>query len=124
MQRNGQKIMMMPRTLKEALAAKEFFEHLTQEAPLKQATFPGIFDLFFLLEKYQVDIPDEIRQQVEGLEAAWADYIRKLGEADEMLDNNRDEFKKILLNQAEKFKLIIKEFLDDFFLKLPTAANM
>lgn len=116
--------MMTPRTLKEALAAKEYFDQLIQEAPLKQATFPSIFDLFALIDKYQVDIPDEVRQQVEGLESAWQDYIRKLGDADEMLDNNRDEFKKILLNQAEKFKLILKEFLNDFFLKLPTDAKM
>ncbi|EDV98693.1 GH22471 [Drosophila grimshawi] len=121
---NSKKIMITPRTLQESLAAKAYFERLMEEAPLKQASFPKVLDLFALLDKYQVDIPDEIRQQVESLQVAWMDYLRKLGEADEMLDNNRDEFKKILLHQAEKFKIILKEFLEDFYLKLPTAANM
>lgn len=124
MRRNAQKIMMMPRTLKESLAAKEYFEQLIKDVPLKQSTFPGILDLFILIDKYQVEIPDDIRKQIDGLQLAWQEYLRKLGEADEMLDNNRDEFKKILLHQAEKFKMILIEFLNEFFIKLPTAANI
>lgn len=124
MRKNERKVMMVPRTLKESLSAKELFERLIHEVPLKQSTFPPMLDLFAVLDKYQVDIPEEIRQKVLGLETAWQHYLKKLGEADEILDNNREEFKKILIQQAEKFKIILKEFLEDFFMKLPTAASM
>ncbi|XP_026846886.1 dynein heavy chain 2, axonemal [Drosophila persimilis] len=124
MRRNERKLTMVPRTLKESLAAKEFFEKLIEDVPIRQATFPPMLELFAVLDKYQVDILDEIRQNVLGLNNAWQHYLKKLAEADEMLDNNREEFKKILLQQAEKFKIILKEFLDDFYLKLPTAANI
>ncbi|XP_030382586.1 dynein heavy chain 2, axonemal, partial [Scaptodrosophila lebanonensis] len=121
---NERKIMMVPRTLKESLIAKEFFERKIIEAPIKHATFPPMLELFAVLDKYQVEISDETTEQVAGLEAAWQHYLKKLAEADEMLENNREEFKKTLLQQAEKFKMILKEFLFDFYLKLPTASNI
>ncbi|XP_041451656.1 dynein heavy chain 2, axonemal-like [Drosophila obscura] len=124
MRRNERKLILVPRTLKESLASKEFFEQLIEDVPIRQATFPPMLELFGVLDKYQVDILDEIRQKVLGLNNAWQHYLKKLAEADEMLDNNREEFKKILLQQAEKFKIILKEFLDDFYLKLPTSANI
>jgi len=62
---------------------------------------------------------DQTHQQIIELEASWLNYLQILGEADEMLDNDQDDYKIVLSQQADKFRLIIKEFHEDFFSKLP-----
>lgn len=61
----------------------------------------------------------ETRQQIVELEANWLHYLQTLSEADEMLDNDQDDYKLVLAQQTDKFKLVIKEFHEDFFSKLP-----
>ncbi|XP_002132483.2 dynein-1-beta heavy chain, flagellar inner arm I1 complex [Drosophila pseudoobscura] len=119
MRRNERNVMKVPRTIRETVAAKQLFERLIQELPLKQATFTPMLELFVLLHKYQVNLAEKTHEQVLGLESAWLHYLQTLSEADEMLDNEGDENKLELAKQAEKFKFILKEFLEDFYSKLP-----
>ncbi|XP_023298158.2 dynein axonemal heavy chain 2 [Lucilia cuprina] len=121
--RNEKRIAVVPRTLKEAREATILFNRLTQEVPVKQAEFPDIFDLFKVLDKYQIEISDSIKVLVLNLSSTWENYLKKLGEAGDMLDNTKEDFKQNLLTQAEKFRNIIKEFLADFMVKLPTSAQ-
>uniref|UniRef100_A0A1I8MW68 Dynein axonemal heavy chain 2 n=1 Tax=Musca domestica TaxID=7370 RepID=A0A1I8MW68_MUSDO len=121
--RNEKRISVVPRTLKEAREATELFNRLRTEAPLKQDEFPEILELFKVLDKYQIDIVENTRLLVVNLQPTWETYLKKLGEAGEMLDNTKEEFKANLLQQADKFRAIMKEFLADFMLKLPTSSQ-
>lgn len=123
MKRNGTRVLMVPRTIKESKDAVAFYERLVSEVPKKQAEFPSILDLFKVLDKYLVDVAPEIRDLVLRLDVEWQTYLKKLMEAEEMLEIARDDFKKNLLQQADKFKTVIKELLADFMLKIPTSAS-
>ncbi|XP_030384656.1 dynein heavy chain 2, axonemal [Scaptodrosophila lebanonensis] len=120
MRQNERKIMTVPRTLKETLAAKLLFERLVEEVPKKQSTFAPMLELFVLLDKYKVKLSDETRDQVSALETAWLDYLKIMIEADEMLDNEGEDFNVRILQHSEKCKIIFKEFQDDIYMKMPT----
>ncbi|KAL7741405.1 hypothetical protein ACLKA6_013840 [Drosophila palustris] len=119
MERNERKVMQVPRTLRESAIAQQLFERLIKALPLKQARFTPMLELFVLLHKYRVTMSEQTRQQIIELEANWLHYLQTLGEADEMLDNEQDDYKLVLAQQTDKFRLIIKEFHEDFFSKLP-----
>ncbi|KAH8376174.1 hypothetical protein KR200_006673 [Drosophila serrata] len=119
MQRNERNVMKVPRTLRETAAAKQLLEKLLKEVPLWHAGFTPMLELFVLLHKYRVQLSEKTHQQVIGLESSWLHYLQVLGEADEMLDNEESETHVELAKHAEKFKLILKEFLEDFYSKLP-----
>ncbi|KAH8339425.1 hypothetical protein KR074_005356 [Drosophila pseudoananassae] len=119
MRRNERNVMKVPRTLRETLAAKQLFEQLLKEVPVKQSVFTPMLELFVLLHKYNVKLTDKTHQQVLGLESSWLHYLQTLNEADEMLDNEGSETKSELQGHADKFKFILREFLEDFYSKLP-----
>ncbi|KAM7351793.1 dynein heavy chain 2, axonemal kl-2 isoform 2-T2 [Cochliomyia hominivorax] len=121
--RNEKRMAVVPRTLREAREATLLFNRLNEEVPVKQAEFPSILDLFKVLDKYQIEISNNNRLLVLNLQPTWENYIKKLGDAGDMLDNTKEEFKQNLLSQAEKFRNVMKEFLADFMIKLPTSAQ-
>ncbi|XP_037709872.1 dynein-1-beta heavy chain, flagellar inner arm I1 complex [Drosophila subpulchrella] len=118
MRRNERNVMKVPRTIRETVAAKQLFEQLLKEVPVKQSAFTPMLELFVLLHKYQVQLTEKTHQQVMGLESSWLHYLQVLEEADEMLDNEGTDTKLELAKHGEKFKLILKEFLEDFYSKL------
>lgn len=119
MEHNKDKVMQVPRTLIASVAAHELFEHLINALPQKQAKMTPMLELFVLLHKYRVPLGEQTRRQIIELEPNWLHYLQTLGEADDMLENEGDQYKVLLADHADKFKLILKEFHDDFFSKLP-----
>ncbi|XP_062141991.1 uncharacterized protein LOC133850046 [Drosophila sulfurigaster albostrigata] len=119
MARNEHKVMQVPRTLRESVIAQQLFERLIKALPLKQTRFTPMLELFVLLHKYRVTMSEETRLQIVDLETNWLHYLHTLGEADEMLETDHDDYKLVLAQQADKFRLILKEFHEDFFSKLP-----
>lgn len=119
MERNEQKVMQVPRTLSATVIAKELFERLINALGQKQAKMTPMLELFVLLYKYRVTLTEDTRRQIIDLETSWLHYLQTLGEADDMLENEGDEYKIQLAQHTDKFKLILKEFHDDFFSKLP-----
>lgn len=121
--RNEKRIAVVPRTLKEAREATLLFNRLSEEVGVKQEEFPDIYELFRVLDKYQIDVSSSIKTLIDNLETTWENYLRKLSEAHNMLDNTKEDFKQNLLTQAEKFRNTMKEFLADFMAKLPTSSQ-
>lgn len=119
MERNERKVLRVPRTHSESIVANQLFERLVQAVPQKQSRFTPMLELFVLLHKYRVALSDATRQQIIELEANWLRYLQILLEADEMLDNEGDEHKILLAQHADKFRLILKQFHEDYFSKLP-----
>ncbi|KAH8378166.1 hypothetical protein KR093_009808 [Drosophila rubida] len=121
MARNEHKVLQVPRTQRESVVAQQLFERLIKALPLKQACFTPMLELFVLLQKYRVSLTEETRLQIVDLETNWLHYLHTLGEADDMLENEQEQqdYKLVLAQQADKFRLILKEFHEDFFSKLP-----
>ncbi|XP_037928394.1 dynein heavy chain 2, axonemal [Teleopsis dalmanni] len=119
--RNGRRIRFQPRNLKEAKEATLFYNRLVEEIPQKESEFPHVRALFDAIDRCNTAIPELMRVLLINLDAEWLAYLKKIAEAEEMLEVTRDEFKKHLLAQADRFKTAIKEFLADFFLKVPTS---
>ncbi|KAL9923028.1 dynein heavy chain 2, axonemal kl-2 [Glossina fuscipes fuscipes] len=123
MRRNEQRICIMPRNLKEAKEASSLLNRLMEEVPIQQGEFPSILELFEVLDKYQVEVAHPARNLLNNLTPAWENYLKKLGDADEMLFSTKEEFKKNLQKQAEKFRNVMNHFYSDFMLKLPTSSQ-
>ncbi|XP_017858818.1 PREDICTED: dynein heavy chain 2, axonemal [Drosophila arizonae] len=119
MERNERKVLRVPRTHNEAIVANQLFERLVQAVPGKQSRFTPMLEVFVLLHKYRVPLPDAAREQILDLEANWLRYLQVLVEADEMLDHESDEHKIMLAQQADQFRHILKQFHEDYFSKLP-----
>lgn len=124
MEANIKAVSVVPRTIAEMKNSTKLYQRLVDEVEGKQSTFPGIYDLFRVLDKYKIPVPEDTRSRIVGLEQAWAGYLRKLLDVDEMLGNAKEEYKQNLLLQAEKFKHIIKSFLDGFLVNMPTTSSM
>lgn len=124
MNKNEERIKDPPRTLKEAREATLLHSRLTSEVPIMEAKFPLIEELARVQSKYQIDMSPNIRSMVSNLRPAWEAYIRKLNEAEEMLFISKEEFKASLMKQADRFKNVVKSFLDDFMVKMPTSSEM
>lgn len=89
-----------------------------------EAKFPLIDQLVRVQNKYQIEMAASMRGMVTNLRPTWDNYLRKLNEAEEMLFISKEEFKTNLMKQADRFKVIVKGFLDDFLVKLPTSSDM
>lgn len=124
MTKNVLRILKVPRTIEEIIRANELYARLVAEVPIRQNEFPGLYNLFKVLDKYQIEIAPEIRKMVFDLDTEWENYLKKLMEAEELLDYTREDFKKNLTGQGDKFRTLIKEFFQDFVLKLPSSASM
>jgi len=46
MRRNERNVMKVPRTIRETVAAKQLFEQLLKEVPVKQSAFTPMLELF------------------------------------------------------------------------------
>lgn len=119
MERNEHKVMQVPRTQSATVIAHELFERLINALDQKQAKMIPMLELFVLLYKYRVTLAEDTRQQIIDLETSWLHYLQTLSEADDMLEHEGDEYKIQLAQHTNKFKLILKEFHDDFLSKLP-----
>lgn len=122
MEVNLKAVSKVPRTIAEMKNSIRLYQKLVDEVEGKQNTFPGTYDLFRVVDKYKIPVPDDARSKIIGLEHAWSSYLRKLLDVDEMLGNAKEEYKQNLLLQAEKFRLIIKSFLEGFLLNMPTTS--
>lgn len=124
MKKNEERVKIPPRNLKEAREATLLQARLASEIPTIEAKFPLIDQLVKVQSKYQIEVSTNMRSMITNLRPTWESYLRKLNEAEEMLFISKEEFKTNLMKQADRFKIIVKGFLDDFFVKLPTSSEM
>ncbi|XP_055375876.1 dynein axonemal heavy chain 2 [Condylostylus longicornis] len=123
MESNARAVLTIPRTLSAIKTSIQLYNKLINEISIKQSEFSPIYDLFKVLDKYEIPVEKSVRVMVNTLEVEWQNYIKKLAEADEMLGNSKDEFKGELLKQVDKFKNIINEMTMDFIEKAPITSK-
>lgn len=69
----------------------ELYERLLEEAPYQEQLFPPIGEKLDVLDKYKVDVSDEVKQKHASIPPDWAAYKEVLEEAEKMI-----EFSKVL----------------------------
>lgn len=62
------------------------YEKLVKEAPAESAQFETIVDQFLTLDKYEVEVSVQVRQNGEMIPEKWQDYLDVLKAAEKMIN--------------------------------------
>ncbi|XP_031626211.1 dynein heavy chain 2, axonemal [Contarinia nasturtii] len=93
---NGQKLSVAPKTVEELQKCCAIYERLRTEVDDSKCNLNSLRDQFDVLHKYGVPIDDQLNGVQENMYAQWEDYLKKLNDADEVLNNAKDSFKLTL----------------------------
>lgn len=93
---NGQKLSVAPKTVEELQKCCAIYERLRTEIDDSKCNLNSLRDQFDVLHKYGVPIDDELNGMQENMYAQWEDYLKKINDADEVLNNAKDSFKLTL----------------------------
>ncbi|KAF5292010.1 hypothetical protein FQA39_LY14127 [Lamprigera yunnana] len=120
---NGENVMHEPTDLVEMQQSIRLHERLMEEAYTFPAQFPNISDQIVTLDKYKVEVTDEIRSMEKNIPAAWSQYGKLLEDAEKMINYAKVHFKNGLLEATEIFRGDSIELLDIFMTTGPFSAN-
>lgn len=93
---NGQKLTVAPKSVEELQKCCAIYERLRGEIDHIKYNLFGLRDQFDVLLKYGVPIDGELNDMKENMASQWDDYLKKLEDADEVLNNAKDSFKLTL----------------------------
>lgn len=101
---NAQEVVKTPENLEELTNRIELWEKLNSTAADTHKQLPAIREKFAILEKYEVQVGDEVYSTLDGLQGEWNNYQAAIAEADAMIKKSKDKFKSNLLANADEFK--------------------
>lgn len=87
--------MRKPENLIEMQQAIELYDRLLSELPTEEEQFPKITDQLMTLDKYRVEVSEDIRKLEKNIPAEWNAYKEVLVEAEKMLS-----YSKVVLAKA------------------------
>lgn len=93
---NTERISHTPKSVDELQCSCTIYEQLTNEIERCKCILNELSDQFNVLNKYGVQIDDELNALHTTINARWEEYLNKLNDADEMLNNAKDSFKLTL----------------------------
>lgn len=93
---NSEQILKPPKTVEELQISCTAYEQLTNEIDRYKCTLNELNDQFDVLYKYGISIDNTINELRLTIQPRWEEYLRKLNDADEMLNNAKDSFKLTL----------------------------
>ncbi|XP_055310759.1 dynein axonemal heavy chain 2 [Sitodiplosis mosellana] len=93
---NGQKVSIAPKTVEELQKCCAIYEQLRSELDDSKCNLNSLSDQFDVLLKYGVPIDGEFDEMKQNMFTQWEDYLKKLNDADEVLNNAKDSFKLTL----------------------------
>lgn len=64
----------------------DLYERLVEEVPFQEQQFPPIGEKLEVLDKYKVEVPEEIRRLHAIIPEEWAAYKEVLEEAEKMIE--------------------------------------
>ncbi|XP_017772772.1 PREDICTED: dynein heavy chain 2, axonemal [Nicrophorus vespilloides] len=121
---NSEKVMVVPQNLKEMQNAILFYERLVDEAPKEEKAFVEIIEQTEVLDKYGMEIPDEVRKNMKGIPQIWEAYLLTLEEADKMIEFTKNGFRNNLLEESEDIKREACNLLDTFMTTGPFSHDV
>lgn len=119
----AKRMLRKPRTLDEMQDAMDLMRRVHDEKDAKYETFPVIKHFFVVMDKYDVIIPSSIRKKAENLEEQWRWFLDCIKQAEEMLDNSKDNFKLKLLAEADGIRRAADQLMESLKF-MPTTIDM
>eukprot|EP00794_Sanderia_malayensis_P010712 gene10712-11859_t len=121
---NSKKLQACPENLDELGESIKLLEELQTDLNKIEARIPPLHEQFSILEKYEVEIPDEVQKMLEDLSSEWVAFQQCLIDSDAMLKKSKDKFKTGLLHSSEDLKKSIALLQDDLNSKGPFSAKI
>ncbi len=78
-----------PESLDQLSDSLDLLEHLQSDIPNVEAQFEPLHDQFNILRKYEVQIPEEVDHQLDGLQGNWMAFQQCLIDSDGMLKKHK-----------------------------------
>ncbi|KAB0795300.1 hypothetical protein PPYR_12139 [Photinus pyralis] len=121
---NTEIVMRQPQTLEEMTVALKYFDEVIMEADVFPEQFPPITDQIITLDKYNVDISEEMRNLEKEIPTAWIKYLETLEEAEKLLGQSKESFRAGLLESAEMLRQDGIALFDTFLRTGPFSSTM
>lgn len=93
---NGQKVSVTPKSVEELQKCCAIYEQLRSKIIDIKCNLNSLREQFDILIKYGVPINDDLNEMKQKMFTQWEDYLKKLNDADEVLNNAKDSFKLTL----------------------------
>lgn len=123
MEKNSKLLRTPPENLEHLSRSITLLENLQGDLTNTEAKIPPLHEQFVILEKYEVEISEEVQEQLQTLGPSWIAFQQCLIDADSMLKKSKEKFRSGLLASAEDFKKSVNNLEDEFALRGPVNAK-
>ncbi|XP_074081620.1 dynein axonemal heavy chain 2 isoform X1 [Macrotis lagotis] len=121
---NAEKISHSPQTLEELGVSLQLMEDLQRDLASTESQIPPIHEQFTILEKYEVQVSEDVLEMLDNLNGEWVSFQQVLLDSDQMLKRQKEKFKTGLIHSADDFKKKARSLLEDFDSKGPFTSNV
>ncbi|KAM9717113.1 dynein axonemal heavy chain 2 [Menidia menidia] len=124
MQENVNKLTQPPQTLPELGESLKLLETLQGSLTKTEAQITLIHEQFAILDKYDVQMENNVQQMREGLNEEWMSFQQVLIDSGIMLQKDKEKFKNNLILSCEEFKKKIENTVEEFSAKGPFSSTL
>ncbi|XP_066933177.1 dynein axonemal heavy chain 2-like [Clytia hemisphaerica] len=124
MEGNSKTLRTAPGNLEHLSTSIQLLEDLQADLTNTEAKIPPLHEQFVILEKYEVEISEEVQEQLQTLGPAWIAFQQCLIDCDDMLRKSKEKFKAGLLSSSEEFKKAVSNLEDEFALRGPISPKI
>ncbi|KAM8760834.1 dynein axonemal heavy chain 2-like [Acanthopagrus schlegelii] len=124
MEDNGNRLKPHPQTLAELGESLKLLETLQGDLPRTKALIPLIHDQFAVLDKYDIDVEQDVQKMREMLNERWVWFQQLLFDSDIMLQKQKVKFKDSFILSAKELKKKSHDAFTDFNRTGPFSSHL
>ena len=121
---NTTRLAKVPTTLEELADSINHCKKLQSEKESISGRFEPLYEQYNLLEKCDIQIPEEEKDRVESLQTEFTKFGSMLNDSERMLNTNKDKMKGNLMQNLEDFKSTVAGRRKKFLLEGPFDASL
>ena len=121
---NTVRLAKVPTSLEELADSINHCRKLQSEKESISARFEPLYEQYKLLEKCDIQIPEEEKDKVEALQTEYTRFGSMLNDSERMLNTNKDKMKGNLMQNLEDFKSTVAARRKKFLLEGPFDASL
>ncbi|KAJ3195453.1 Dynein heavy chain 2, axonemal [Irineochytrium annulatum] len=112
-----------PTDLDQLSESLSLLAQLQADSASIEAQFEPIHEQYRILEKYEVPIKENERQELETLHSSWAALQQTMVEAEKLLQDSKAKFKADLMSSVDEFGKGIASLREDFVSGGPFSSS-
>jgi dynein heavy chain len=120
----SEKLSLIPSNLDEMCESLEVLKYAQSSLKSIEDEFGPLQEHFQILEKYEVDIKDDIQELLQSLPTNWEDYRTGLVEKEKLLLQSKKQFKMGLLQATEELGRTVTHLRSDFLEHGPFSSSI